>query len=105
MEKGPLAASFGGALREAEGAEAGTFRTGSVASDKRAATAMVAAAAIPVPPSWSTGHSAQLGSLLAEGPLWVKPPGGSRGFGVLRVTDASGLHGQHAQTDSYGLPL
>jgi ribosomal protein S6--L-glutamate ligase len=104
-EKSPLILSLAAALTLAGAAVVNTVRACSLTRDKVAATAVLAGAGIPVPPSWTTGQPAQFRSLVAEGPLWLKAPRGSRGSGVSRVTDPAALDGQAPAADLYGLPL
>ena len=104
-EKSPLILSLAGALTVAGALVVNTFRSCNLTRDKVTATTVLAGAGVPVPPSWTTGQPALLQSLLAEGPLWLKPPRGSRGMGVFRLTDPGGLDGQEAPADVYGLPL
>ena len=56
-----------------------------LARDKVVATAVLAAAGVPVPASFTAADPGRLAPLLAGGPLWVKPPGGTKGAGVRRV--------------------
>lgn len=104
-EKTPLILSFAGALTTAGAAVVNTFRSCSLTRDKIAATAVLAGAGVPVPPSWTTGEPARFRALLGEEPLWLKPPQGSRGSGVMRLTAPSGLEGQQTQLDVHGLVL
>jgi ribosomal protein S6--L-glutamate ligase len=104
-EKSPLILGFAGALTVAGAVIVNTFASCSLTRDKIAATAVLAGAGVPVPPSWTTGQPSSLKPLLAGGPLWLKPSRGSRGEGVSRVTDPGGLDEQPAPTDVYGLPL
>ncbi|HSB70874.1 MAG TPA: hypothetical protein VLT62_16230 [Candidatus Methylomirabilis sp.] len=101
----PLALSLAGALTVAGGAVVNSFRSCSLTRDKIAATAVLAAAGVPVPPSWATGQPALLRPLLAEGPMWLKPQRGRGGTGVRRATEPSALHAEDALADAYGLPL
>lgn len=100
----PLALSLAGALSVAGAVVVNTFRSCNLTRDKIAATAVLAAAGVPVPPSWATGRRGLLQPLLAEGPVWLKPRRGRGDTGVCRVVEPSGLDG-HAFTDTYGLPL
>ena len=103
-EKNALNLSFAGVL-ELSGAQiVNTVRSCVIARDKIAATALVAAAGVPVPPSWTTGNTKLLGDFLENGPIWLKPQRGSRGFGVRRITSQDNLTDQEI-TDHYGLPL
>jgi ribosomal protein S6--L-glutamate ligase len=104
-EKSPLILGLAASLTMAGAAIVNTVQSCTLARDKIVATALLAAAGVPVPSSWATGETAWLGSLLEDGPLWVKDPSGSRGAGVLRVTDPTALNGAAAHTDLWGLPL
>jgi ribosomal protein S6--L-glutamate ligase len=101
----PLALSLAGALAAAGARVVNTFRASNLTRDKVAATAVLAAAGVPVPPSWTTGQPAMLRPLLAEGPLWLKPQRGTRGTGIRRATDPLDLDEQAPPTDPHGLPL
>lgn len=101
----PLALSLAGALTAAGASVVNTFRASSLTRDKVAATAVLAAAGVPVPPSWTTGQPALLRPLLAEGPLWLKPQRGTKGAGVRRAADPHDLDEHAPPTDPYGLPL
>ena len=83
-----------------------TLEASSLARDKLAATAVLAAAGIPVPPSWATGQPELLAGVFVEGPLWLKPQRGSHGLGVRRLTSLDELATvQSESSDVYGLPL
>jgi ribosomal protein S6--L-glutamate ligase len=101
----PLALSLAGALEAAGATVVNTFRASSLTRDKVAATAVLAGAGVPVPPSWTTGRPALLRPLLAEGPLWLKPQRGTRGTGIRRAADPRDLDEHAPPTDPYGLPL
>ncbi|HET9597764.1 MAG TPA: hypothetical protein VFP65_19405 [Anaeromyxobacteraceae bacterium] len=62
-----------------------------LARDKVVATAVLAAAGVPVPASFTAGDPARLAPLLGAGPLWVKRPDGTKGAGVRRVTSPDEL--------------
>ncbi len=85
--KVPLTLSIAGALTLAGATVVNSFRSHNLASDKIATTGLLAAAGIPVPPSWATGQGALLRPLrgLATRPLWLKPPRGKQGAGVQRL--------------------
>lgn len=104
-EKTPLILSIAGALTVTGAAVVNTFQSCHLTRDKITATALLAAAGVPVPPSWATGRPALLRPLLADGPLWLKPPRGSRGVGVCRLTKPAELDAQGSPVDPYGLPL
>jgi ribosomal protein S6--L-glutamate ligase len=104
-EKSPLILSLVASLTMAGAVAVNSVHSCSLARDKIAATALLAAAGVPVPPSWATGMAPALGGLLDDGPLWVKDPRGSRGAGVSRVTAAAVLGTERTHTDPHGLPL
>lgn len=101
----PLALSLAGALTIAGADVINTCHSCNLTRDKVAATAVLAAAGVPVPPSWTTGQPALLLPLLAEGPLWVKPQRGYQGQGVRRLAGPAELEGEAPPVDAYGLPL
>ncbi len=101
----PLALSVAGALTIAGATVVNTFQACNLTRDKVAATAVLAGAGVPVPPSWTTGQPARLQPLLAEGPLWIKPQRGCQGLGVRRLAGPAELEGEAPPTDAYGLPL
>ena len=103
--KTALALSLGGALAVAGARLLNTVRSCALARDKIAVTALLAAAGVPVPPSWATGQGARLRPLLAEGPLWVKPQRGSKGLGVRRLRHGAEVDDRLTPADSAGLPL
>jgi ribosomal protein S6--L-glutamate ligase len=102
--KTPLTLSLAGALALGGAAVVNAVRSSTLARDKIAATALVAGCGVPVPPSWATGRATRVLPLLAEGPLWLKPPRGSRGGGVRRVATSAGLDVPAVPTDPFGLP-
>ncbi len=81
-----------------------SVRSCMIARDKIAATSLLAAAGIPVPPSWTTGNAARLKSVFGNQAMWLKPQRGSRGFGVRRIENSDELRDQQV-VDAYGLPL
>jgi ribosomal protein S6--L-glutamate ligase len=103
--KSPLALSLAGALTEAGARVVNTFWSSNLARDKIAATAVLAAFGVPVPPSWAAGKPAHLRTLLHDRPLWVKPQRGSRGAGVRRLNGPHEIDDLDAPQDPYGLPL
>lgn len=103
--KTPLALSLAGALAATGANIVNTYRATLLAKDKIASTAILSASDIPVPPSWTTGQPSCLDPLIEEGPLWIKPPHGSRGRGVRRVSTFADMDGQSPPVDAYGLPL
>ena len=102
--KTPLTLSLAGALALGGAAVVNSVRSSTLARDKIAATALLAGGGVPVPPTWATGRASRLLPLLEEGPLWLKPPRGSRGIGVRRVTTPAGLDVPEVPTDPFGLP-
>lgn len=104
--KSPFALSLAAAL-EARGARiVNSAAASSLARDKIAATGLLAAAGVPVPPTWATGRAAVLTRLAAAGgALWIKPCRGSRGDGVQKVSDAWALETWRDPSDPHGLPL
>jgi ribosomal protein S6--L-glutamate ligase len=102
--KTPLTLSLAGALALGGAAVVNAVRSSTLARDKIAATALLAGWGVPVPPSWATGRATRLLPLLEEGPVWLKPPQGSRGVGVRRVDTSVGLDVPEVPTDPFGLP-
>ncbi len=76
-----------------------------LARDKIAATALIAAAGVPVPPSWASGRMKSLQHAFTDGPIWLKPRSGTNGNGVLRLTQREGLDLEDTPADPHGLPL
>lgn len=103
--KSTLTLSWAGVLTRAGAVTVNTWRSCSLAKDKIAATALLSAAGVAVPPSWATGSPGPLRPLLNEGPLWIKPHRGSRGIGVSRVETSMELDRQARCTDAHNLPL
>jgi ribosomal protein S6--L-glutamate ligase len=102
----PLTMALAAAAAMAGAAIVNSLDASSLALDKVAATAVLATAGVPVPPSYVAGSTALLEPLLAAGPLWLKPQRGSQGFGVRRVVDSAELRLLHDATrDAFGLPL
>jgi ribosomal protein S6--L-glutamate ligase len=101
----PLALSVAGALTVAGATVVNSFRACYLTRDKIAATAVLAAAGVPVPPSWTTGRPPLLSPLLADGPLWVKPPLGREGLGVRRLAGRADLDSEAPPVDAHGLSL
>jgi ribosomal protein S6--L-glutamate ligase len=104
-EKSPLILAFAGALTVAGAVVVNTFASCRLTRDKIAATAVLAGAGVPVPPSWTTASPSRVRPLVDDGPLWLKASRGSRGAGVSRVTDPRAVDEQPAPTDVHGLPL
>lgn len=103
--KSPLTLALA-CLFEREGAlVVNTWESSSLAKNKVASTAVLAAHGIPVPPSWATWRSDSIMPLLADGPVWIKPFGGSKGKGVCCVEAAQDMQKIAAPADTWGLPL
>jgi glutathione synthase/RimK-type ligase-like ATP-grasp enzyme len=81
-----------------------TARSCALATDKVAATPILAAGGVPVPASWTTGRPAWLASLLAESPLWLMPQRAARSLDRIHLANAESLPGNEATADIYGLP-
>lgn len=103
-EKTAFNLSLAGALTLAGARIVNTARSSQLARDKIAATALIAASGVPVPPSWATGIPQAIAAVAEYGPVWLKAPRGSRGEGVRRVANPYALEGQQP-FDPYGLPL
>lgn len=103
--KTPLTLGFAGALSRAGATLVNSFEATLLAKDKIASTPLLAAAGLPVPPSWATGNPQRLLPLLDREPLWIKPSRGSRGQGVFRALAAADCESLRAPTDAFGLPL
>jgi ribosomal protein S6--L-glutamate ligase len=104
--KTPLTLAIAAAASASGAVVVNSFEASSLARDKLAATAILAAAGVPVPPSWSTGQPPLLEQVLTAGPLWLKPQRGSHGLGVRRFASADELANVPAEsTDLYGLPV
>jgi ribosomal protein S6--L-glutamate ligase len=101
----PLALSWAGVLTAAGASVVNSYRASALTRDKVASTAMLAAAGVPVPPSWTTGQRAALGPLFQHGAIWVKPSAGRNGIGVRRVTDGLDACTDANPTDAHGLPV
>lgn len=103
--KASLPHSLAGVIEVAGARVVNTFRASILTWDKIATTGLLAAAGIPVPPSWATGQVAMLQPLLAAEALWVKPQHGKSGSGVRRVDAGAELDGTDAESiDPYGFP-
>jgi ribosomal protein S6--L-glutamate ligase len=103
--KTPLARSLAWTVTLGGAPTLNSVRSCDLARDKAAATALLAAAGVPVPPSWVVGDPTLLRPLLGHGPLWLKSPGGSKGRGIRRVLDPDELAGARPDLDPCGLPL
>jgi ribosomal protein S6--L-glutamate ligase len=103
--KSALALSLAGLLTRNGAQVVNTFWSSALTRDKIAATAVLAACGVPVPASWATGRTEPLRPLVQAGPIWIKPQRGSRGEGVQRIAEPSGLDTLEAPSDAHGLPL
>lgn len=103
-EKTPFNLSVAQVLALAGARVVNTARASAQARDKIAATALIAAAGVPVPPSWTAGTAERFAPLAKDGALWLKPQRGSRGFGVRRI-GRDGNPGASRALDAFGLPL
>jgi ribosomal protein S6--L-glutamate ligase len=103
--KTPMARSLAWTLTLAGAPTLNSVRSCDLARDKAAATALLAAAGVPVPPSWVAADPTLLRPLVGSGPLWLKAPAGSKGRGVRRVLDPEELAGAEPDLDPCGLPL
>jgi ribosomal protein S6--L-glutamate ligase len=104
--KTTLTLAIAGAVAAAGAAVVNSFEACVLTRDKIASTAVLAAAGVPVPRSWTTGRPELLRSLLTDRPLWLKPQRGSQGAGVQRLASSRDLEGVGALTcDAHGLPL
>jgi ribosomal protein S6--L-glutamate ligase len=86
-----IALSLAGALHALGAAILNPYPTAVMCRDKIMASRLLEAAGVPVPPSFVASRPAQLGPLLEEGPLVVKPYRGSHGDGVRIVHGISEL--------------
>lgn len=103
--KTPLSISIAGALTQSGASVLNTYRSTNLARDKVASTAILAAAGVPVPPSYTTGRAALFLPLLERETLWVKPYRGSRGMGIRRLSRPEPPDVPEECLDPYGLPL
>ena len=76
----------------------------SLANDKIASTALLAAAGLPVPPSWATGTPALLADLVSEGPVWVKSHRDTQAEPPRRLACRRKAACARPELDSNGLP-
>ena len=83
-----LALSLAGTLDSLGARVLNPYRNCLQTQDKITSTRLLAAAGVPVPPSWIAGDLYSLAPLLAEGPLIAKPHRGhwGRGIHILRGT-------------------
>ena len=86
-----IALSVAGALDAAGATILNPHRVAAACRDKVIATRVLAAAGVPVPETYVTGHAGELAELIDEGPLVVKPYRGTNGQGVHVVWDADQL--------------
>jgi ribosomal protein S6--L-glutamate ligase len=103
--KSPLTLSIAAVLAAAGARVVNSVAASTLARDKIAATAGLAAAGVPVPPSWATAEPARLRPLAAAGPLWLKPRSGSKGQGVRRVAEPADLVRDAVMLNGIGQPL
>jgi ribosomal protein S6--L-glutamate ligase len=85
------ALSVAGALHACGAAILNPYPVATACRDKIVASAILAAAGVPVPQSFVTGAMSALAPALADGPLVVKPHRGSQGRGVRVVRRPSEL--------------
>jgi ribosomal protein S6--L-glutamate ligase len=86
-----LALSLAGALDKAGGVVLNPYSTSAVCRDKVVCSRALREAGIPTPETYVTAEPAELGPLLDEGPLVIKPHRGSQGRGVRVVEDRAEL--------------
>lgn len=105
ISKSPLTLALA-CLFEMEGAlVVNTWKSSALTKNKVASTAVLAAHNISLPLSWVTWRSDCIVPLLADGPVWIKPFGGSMGKGVCRVDTEEDMQEIAAPVDRWGLPL
>lgn len=85
------ALSLAGALTARGARVLNPYAVAAVCRDKVVQTQVLTSAGVPMPRSWLTADAAQLGGRLADGPLIVKNPRGSRGRGLHVVHDPASL--------------
>lgn len=83
--------SIAGALHEAGAAILNPYPVSAACRDKVVASQLLRAADVPVPETYVAGGPEQLGPLLDQGPLVVKPHRGSQGRGVRVVREPRDL--------------
>jgi ribosomal protein S6--L-glutamate ligase len=103
--KSPLSLALASAAADRGALVLNDPEASALARDKIASTAILAAAGLPVPPSWATGSPHLLADLLSDAPLWLKPPRGSQGEGVRRIVSRRDPSFDRPSLDVYGLPL
>jgi ribosomal protein S6--L-glutamate ligase len=86
-------------LPQLNDAEASTL-----ANDKIASTALLAAAGLPVPPSWATGTPALLAELVNDGPVWLKSHRDTEPESTRRLTCKRDAAITESNLDPNGLP-
>jgi ribosomal protein S6--L-glutamate ligase len=96
-----IALSVAGALHALGAPILNPYPAAVMCRDKIMASRLLEEAGVPTPPSYVASRPEQLGPLLGEGPLVVKPYRGSHGDGVRIVHDASELpeHGDNGNGD------
>ena len=85
------ALSFAGILHAQGACLVNPFPVAAACRDKLIQTSVLAAAGVPVPRSWMTADPGTMVPHLAEGPLILKDPRGSRGRGIVVVRDTDQL--------------
>jgi ribosomal protein S6--L-glutamate ligase len=103
--KSPLTLSVAAILADAGASVVNSVDACRLVRDKIVATALLGAAGVPVPASWTTADPQRLRPLLGGGPLWLKPQAGSKGRGVRRVRAAAELEAERATSNALGQPL
>jgi ribosomal protein S6--L-glutamate ligase len=99
----PLALALAAALDAAGARLVNPFRPERF-KDKAVTAMLLAAAGVPVPPSWLAAGPAPLRPLLTDGPLVTKPLVGSMGQGVRRVAQPADLDDLEDRSGSAGEP-
>lgn len=93
-----LALSVAGVLHERGGRFINPYPACALLQNKITASSALAAAGVPVPPSWVTGDFSLLRDLASQQPLIVKPARTQRGPGPVVVRSPSDLTGMAAPT-------
>lgn len=87
----PTALSLAGALDAVGARIVNPYPVAAACRDKIVQTRVLAAAGVPVPQSWLVTDPIQVAPHLADGPLIVKDPRGSRGRGLHVLHERAGL--------------
>jgi ribosomal protein S6--L-glutamate ligase len=103
--KSPLTLSVAAILESDAAAVVNSVEACVLVRDKIAATAVLAGAGVPVPPSWTTADPTLMEALVHDGPAWLKPQGGSKGRGVRRVAEVADLALNGIALNSLGQPV